>query len=175
MKKEELDAIKAQIEIYKKWRDVLQFGRFYRTRNFADNSPVQEWTCVSPDKKRAIGFIMQKLAKPNTQFAYYRACGLLPDCRYHFCNREIKYNIKNFGDLINTVSPVHIKPDSFLHNAAAHFIKMDGEKEDVYMYGDALMYAGVRLSPAYGGTGYNSEVRFFPDFASRIYFMESEE
>lgn len=29
------------------------------------------------------------------------------------------------------------------------------------MYGDALMYAGVRLSPAYGGTGYNSEVRFF--------------
>lgn len=175
MKKEELDAIKAQIEIYKKWRDVLQFGRFYRTRNFADNSPVQEWTCVSPDKKRAIGFIMQKLAKPNTQFAYYRACGLLPDCRYHFCNRELKYNIKNFGDLINTVSPVHIKPDSFLHNAAAHFIKMDGEKEDVYMYGDAIMYAGVRLSPAYGGTGYNSEVRFFPDFASRIYFMESEE
>lgn len=175
MKKEELDAIKAQIEIYKKWRDVLQFGRFYRTRNFADNSPVQEWTCVSPDKKRAIGFIMQKLAEPNTQFAYYRACGLLPDCRYHFCNRELKYNIKNFGDLINTVSPVHIKPDSFLHNAAAHFIKMDGEKEDVYMYGDALMYAGVRLSPAYGGTGYNSEVRFFPDFASRIYFMESEE
>lgn len=118
---------------------------------------------------------MQKLAEPNTQFAYYRACGLLPDCRYHFCNRELKYNIKNFGDLINTVSPVHIKPDSFLHNAAAHFIKMDGEKEDVYMYGDALMYAGVRLSPAYGGTGYNSEVRFFPDFASRIYFMESEE
>ena len=175
MKKEELDAIKAQIEIYKKWRDVLQFGRFYRTRNFADNSPVQEWTCVSPDKKRAIGFIMQKLAEPNTQFAYYRACGLLPDCRYHFCNRELKYNIKNFGDLINTVSPVHIKPDSFLHNAAAHFIKMDGEKEDVYMYGDAIMYAGVRLSPAYGGTGYNSEVRFFPDFASRIYFMESEE
>lgn len=175
MKKEELDAIKAQIEIYKKWRDVLQFGRFYRTRNFADNSPVQEWTCVSHDKKRAIGFIMQKLAEPNTQFAYYRACGLLPGCRYHFCNRELKYNIKNFGDLINTVSPVHIKPDSFLHNAAAHFIKMDGEKEDVYMYGDALMYAGVRLSPAYGGTGYNSEVRFFPDFASRIYFMESEE
>lgn len=175
MKKEELDAIKTQIEIYKKWRDVLQFGRFYRTRNFADNSPVQEWTCVSPDKKRAIGFIMQKLAEPNTQFAYYRACGLLSGSRYHFCNRELKYNIKNFGDLINTVSPVHIKPDSFLHNAAAHFIKMDGEKEDVYMYGDALMYAGVRLSPAYGGTGYNSEVRFFPDFASRIYFMESEE
>lgn len=175
MKKEELDAIRAQIEIYKKWRDVLQFGRFYRTRNFADDSPVQEWTCVSPDKKRAIGFIMQKLAKPNTQFAYYRACGLAPDCRYHFYNRELKYNIKNFGDLINTVSPVHIKPDSFLHNAAAHFIKMDGEKEDLYMYGDALMYAGVKLSPAFGGTGYNSEVRFFPDFASRIYFMESEE
>lgn len=85
------------------------------------------------------------------------------------------YRTRNFADLINTVSPVHIKPDLFLHNAAAHFIKMDGEKEDVYMYGDALMYAGVRLSPAYGGTGYNSEVRFFPDFASRIYFMESKE
>ena len=37
------------------------------------------------------------------------------------------------------------------------------------------MYGGVRLKQAFGGTGYNGEVRHFPDFASRMYFMESVE
>ena len=30
MKKEELEQIKQQVELYKKWRDVLQWGKFYR-------------------------------------------------------------------------------------------------------------------------------------------------
>ncbi len=49
------------------------------------------------------------------------------------------------------------------------------ETEDYYAFGDALMYGGVRLKQAFGGTGYNGEVRHFPDFASRMYFMESVE
>ena len=51
---------------------------------------------------------------------------------------------------------------------------MDGETEDVYAYGDMLMYGGVRLKQAFAGTGYNDQVRFYPDFGSRIYFMEVE-
>lgn len=30
-----------------------------------------------------------------------------------------------------------------------------------------------KLKQAFGGTGYNEEVRHFPDFASRMYFMEA--
>ena len=70
------------------------------------------------------------------------------------------------------VFPVHIKQDSLTHNLISKFVKMDGEKEDCYIYGDTLMYAGIHLKQAFAGTGYNEEVRYFQDFCSRIYFME---
>lgn len=186
MKKEELELIKTQIALYKKWRDVLQTGAFYRGRTFADGAHgaescirqsagnVTEWTCVSQDRKKAVGFVLQKLVVPNTQFEYYRARGLDPGLKYHFYNRELKYNVKEFGDLVNTVSPVHIKKDSLMHGVIAKFVKMDGETEDCHVYGDTLMYGGVKLRQAFAATGYNSEVRHFPDFGSRIYFMEAE-
>ena len=30
----------------------------------------------------------------------------------------------------------------------------------------------IKLKQAFGGTGYNEQIRHFPDFASRMYFME---
>lgn len=118
---------------------------------------------------------MHKLVIPNTQYECYRAKGLDPDVRYHFHNRALKYDVREFGDLINTVSPVHVRQDSLVHKAIAKFVKMDGEIENCYAYGDTLMYGGVRLKQAFGGTGYSGEVRHFPDFASRIYLMEATE
>ena len=187
MKKEELEAVKAQIALYKNWREVLQNGSFYRGRTFGDGGSmrescirqsagnVTEWTCVSGDRKKAVGLVLQKLVVPNTQFEYYRAKGLAPEWKYHFYNRELKYNVKEFGDLVNTVSPIHIKKDSLVHDVVAKFVKMDGETEDCYVYGDVLMYGGIKLKQAFGATGYNDEIRYFPDFGSRIYFMEAEE
>lgn len=186
MKEEERAAVKAQIALYKEWRDVLQWGSFYRGRSFYDGKGdasclmqlpgnQMEWTCVSADQTRAVGMLMQKLAVPNTQFHYYKPKGLAPEYRYHFYNRALKYNVKEFGDLVNTIAPVHIRQDSLVHNVVAKFVKLDGETEDYYAFGDALMYGGVRLKQAFGGTGYNGEVRHFPDFASRMYFMESVE
>ncbi|MGN0504943.1 MAG: alpha-galactosidase [Lachnospiraceae bacterium] len=185
MKKEELDAIRVQTELYKSWREVLQTGTFYRGRSAffpsegrfsalsdtADN--YIEWTCVSEDKERAVGMLMHRLAVPNTQLSCYYPKGLNEEYRYRFTNRELKYNIKNFGDLVNMVSPVHLKQDSLMHNVVAKFIKMDGETEDYTAGGDTLMYGGIHLKQAFGGTGYNSEVRFFPDFGARMYFMEN--
>lgn len=187
MKKEELDAVKMQIELYKQWRDVLQAGTFYRGRTFADSEygagsclgraegNVTEWTCVSADGSKAVGFIMQKNVVPNTQYECYKAKGLNPERKYHFYNRALKYDVREFGDLVNTVSPIHIKQDSLVHRTVAKFVKMDGETEDYRACGDTLMYGGVRLKQAFAATGYSEEVRHFPDFASRIYFMEVTE
>lgn len=188
LKKEESEAIKAQIILYKKWRSVLQQGIFYRGRSFTgngrenafgknsvlwnDDSNVTEWTCVSPDQSKAVGFVMQKLVVPNTQFGYYKPQGLCEEKKYHFYNRSLKYNVKEFGDLVNTVSPVHIRQDSIAHNLVAKFVKMDGEKENITAYGDTLMYGGVKLKPAFSGNGYNENVRYFQDFGARMYFME---
>ena len=187
MKKEELDAVRAQIELYKQWREVLQTGTFYRGRTFADSEygaggclgraggNVTEWTCVSADRTKAVGLLMHKLVAPNTHYECYRAKGLDPKMRYHFYNRTLKHDVREFGDLVNTVAPIHIKQDSLMHRAVAKFVKMDGEHEDYHVYGDALMYGGVRLKQAFAATGYSEDVRHFPDFASRIYFMCGEE
>ncbi len=183
MKKEELEAVKEQIELYKQWREVFFNGKFYRGRSYNDgeassclvNMPgnIMEWTVVSKDGHKAVGMIMQKLVVPNTHYHYYSPKGLKEDVKYHFYNRKLKYNIKEFGDLVNTVAPIHIKQDSMLHNTIAKFVKMDGEVEDYEAYGDALMYGGVSLKQSFAGNGYNEQVRYFQDFCSRIYFMES--
>ena len=177
MKKEELEQIKNQIELYKQWRPILQWGKFYRGRSYETDPErnCMEWTCVSEDCKKAVGMIMQKLAVPNSRFLVYKAKGLNPEMEYHFYNKEKKYNIKEFGDLINMVAPFHIKQDSLAHNMIAKFVKMDGELEDVIANGDTLMYGGVHLKQGFAGTGYNNEVRFYQDFGSRMYFMEITE
>ena len=169
MSKEELKEIKAQIELYKTWREVLQKGSFYRGRN-GDN--IYEWTCVSPDQSKACGMVLQKLAQPNTSFEMYTPKGLLSEARYHFSNRQLQFDLKEFGSLVNQVSPIHIKQNSLIHNVASSLIKMKGEVEDFDASGELLMNAGVKLKQGFAATGYADDIRFFSDFGSRMYFME---
>lgn len=171
MKKEDVSEIKEQISVYKKWRHTMQFGTFYRQRT----GNIHQWTVVSPDKSRAVGLVMQELVQPNTQSESYNAEGLLENALYHVYNRNLRYNVKEFGDLINTAAPVHIRQGSILHNVVAKFVTMPGELEDYELYGDALMNAGIRLKQAFSATGFSDEVRHFPDFASRLYFIEKRQ
>ncbi len=183
MGKEELADIKLQIELYKQWRNVFFRGTFYRGRSWGSSQyentvlygnagNVMEWNVVSEDKTKAVGMLLQKRAVPNFQYQYFKAKGIEESKKYNFYNIRAKLNIMDFGDLVNTVSPVHIKQGSAAHELIARFVKMDGEEEKYTGYGDMFMNAGVRLAPAFGGTGLNDKVRQFSDYASRLYFME---
>ena len=167
MKKEDLEEIRKQIALYKEWRNVLQYGTFYRGRN----AKIHEWTCVSEDKRQAVGMIMQELTQPNHPTGQYFPKGLDASTRYEFMNRSMRYNILGFGDLVNTVSPVHIKQDSLVHQVLAKCVTMPGETESYRASGSVLM-AGVKLAQGFAATGYSEETRYFPDFASRMYFMQ---
>ncbi len=171
MSKEDQMEIANQVSIYKTWRKTMQYGDFYRGRN----GNIHEWTVVSPDQEQAVGFLMQELVQPHTPFLQYFAKGLAPEYAYHFFNRDLKHSIKAFGDLINTQSPIHIKQDSLIQDLVAKFVKLNGETEDAVCNGDLLMEAGIKLSMGFAGTGYNDDVRYLPDFGSRIYFMEKVE
>ncbi len=187
LKKEELAEITAQIALYKEWRKVFFFGEFYRGRSFtgqyADRKSasvlertdenVMEWTVVSTDKTRAVSMLLQRQIVPNMQNQWIYPQGLSEKKNYKFTSNAFRMNLKIFGDLVNTVAPVHIKQDSAAHSLLAKFVKLDGEKEDIKAPGDALMYGGVPLAPAYGGTGFNDKTRVFPDYAARLYFMEA--
>ena len=166
----EKQAIREQIALYKKWREVLQFGDFYRITE----GNLHRWTCVSPDKSRAVVLLLQELTEANVQAHRLQLRGLDPDKTYRLYNIPGRVDVKVFGSLINTVTPVHVRQDSVLHNVIAKQVKMSGETENVTATGSVLMHTGVMLSPAFSGSGFNEKVRIFPDFAARLYFLEAE-
>lgn len=181
---EERKIISQQVADYKANRQLLQYGQMYRSESFgsgdysvlsAKEGNLTQWTICAEDGSCAVGIMVQMLVHPNTQYHCFKAAGLKEDARYHVYTRSQKINIKDYGDLVNTVSPIHIKTDSMAHNLVAKFVKLQGAATDCRMYGDALMYAGMKLKQAFGGTGFNEEVRHFPDFGSvRIYMIEEE-
>ena len=159
-----------QIELYKKWRDVLQNGRFYRGRS----GNLHEWTCVSQDKKRAVGMLFQELSEPGLAYECYYPLGLEPDRRYRFYSLEQKVSVMRFGSLINTLTKIHVRPGSFLHQLIDRLIQQPGETENICAAGSLLM-TGVKLKPGFAGTGYHDQVRFWADCSSRLYLMEAAE
>ena len=179
MTKDEQEEIKQQIAIYKEWRPVLQYGQFYRTggslnaqSHFGFERNLAEWTIVAPDKKNAVGMMIQETVKPNTSHGTYRARGLDDTQMYKFTTREMRYDLHLFGDLINAIAPIHIKKNSLLHNTIAKFVKMPGEKEDYIVSGSVLNHAGLELSQTFAATGYEEGTRLYQDFHARLYFME---
>ncbi len=167
----ETEAIKDQIRLYKQWRSVFQMGRFYRGTNIYDGGDVT-WNVVSPDGIRSAAFLFQPLVRPNDQRGSIRVYGLDRESRYRFYNREFKIDIRLFGDLINMIAPIHVRNGSAVHDIISKLVKLDGEKEDIVVYGDTLERAGIMLSPKFSSTGFNDKTRVFPDFASRLYFAE---
>ncbi|MBR4795805.1 MAG: alpha-galactosidase, partial [Lachnospiraceae bacterium] len=83
-------------------------------------------------------------------------------------------DIRTFGDLINTASPIHIKNDSLMQRILAKFYKMGGEKEEFVCSGEEAVNSGIRLKQAFGGVGFNEKIRLFTDFSSRLYYMEKQ-
>ncbi len=182
---EELTAVKRQIVLYKYWRETLQFGEFFRARTLGQGgggfstlgrSPgnVVEWTSAAPGGERAVSLLLQALVHPNTQQAILHPRGLKPEGRYHLVGQLRDNDLRDYGGLINYVAPIHVRQDGTLHSVLAKAVRLSGEKEEHHMTGAAMMRAGVRLRPAFTGGGYTENLRLFPDFASRIYFIEEE-
>ena len=188
--KEEIEEMKKEIALYKMYRSVMQFGTFYRggrgpamsmrpsaTSVLSDSTlegNIKEWTVVSKDKDVAVGAIIKKLAMPNIRDSVYHAKGLDKDKKYLFINKELEYDIRDFGDLVNTVAPIHIKPNSLLLDIIAKKVKLPSEKENYTASGNFLCTAGVHLCQDYSGTGYNENVRYMQDFSAKMYIMVEE-
>ncbi|BCN30096.1 alpha-galactosidase [Anaeromicropila herbilytica] len=181
LSKDDQNVIREQISIYKEWRKVFQFGDFYRIK---DGSVIDQhknptgsyqWLSVSKDKNKAVLMDFQSRVIPNLVYNKVHTRGLAEEKEYHFYNIAKKINIKEFGDLVNTVSPIHIKKESITQHVVSKFVKLDEEKEDYIIQGVNLNRLGVRLKQSFGATGYNDQVRYYPDYATRMYFMESVE
>jgi len=81
LSEEELKEVRAQVAFMKEYRELLQFGTFYRLKSpFEGNETV--WMVVSDDKKTAIVGWYRVLNVVNWRFERVRLQGLNPEYRY---------------------------------------------------------------------------------------------
>ena len=83
----EFEEVKTQIEFMKKYRELIQFGDFYRLRSPFETDQTA-WMVVSADKKKAIvGFYCMR-SNVNTLPGFLRLAGLNADVLYKMEDKE---------------------------------------------------------------------------------------
>ncbi len=164
----EKKVITKQIEFYKAHRRLLQFGTF--SRNTMPNGNTI-WQVVSEEKDEAIVLVYQSLSKPNSSSDILKVSGLLKDSMYEIRTRKQFLSIKEFGDLVNQVSPVHISQGGVLQSLVDKVYMLESEEEVCQASGGLLQYGGIKLAQRFIGTGYNQDTRVMGDFSSRLYII----
>ena len=81
---EEIEEVKEQVKFMKAYREVIQYGTFYRLASPFDDEECG-WMVVSDDKKTAIVAWFRTLYTPNKCFTRMKLHGLDPDAIYS-CN-----------------------------------------------------------------------------------------
>lgn len=90
---EEREQVREQIRFMKEYREVIQFGTFYRLISPFENCHITSWMVVSPDKKTALVGYYKILNEVNGAYRRVKLCGLDPDCLY-----RIDDGICQYGD-----------------------------------------------------------------------------
>ena len=153
--------IKAQTELYKKYRKVFQFGTFYRLKN--------GWQVSDGNTVLAGVFHGCRPAAPGWE--YLRLKDLQGDTTYSFRSRPQTLRVGQFGSLVKHVAPVDLNPNGFiLRTADKHITLPDGEHTGTAT-GSALT-AGIPMLPAFRGTGYDANQRTQLDYGSNLYIIE---
>lgn len=79
---EERNLIPAQIEKYKKYRNLIQTGDYYRIASFRENGRYDSYMVVSKDKNKAVLVYVQVVTDSNVLNKKIKLCGLAPDKKY---------------------------------------------------------------------------------------------
>ena len=160
----EVKEVKAQIEFYKKFRDVFQYGEFCRTR--------LGWQ-VS-DGKTVLAGVFHTLVHAAPGYEKLRIPGLKKEKIYRVVSLEQAIRVGQFGSLLKHVVPVNINPNGMLLRIADSHYTLKNAVENITASGAALQ-AGMMLKPLFRGTGYDENQRTLADFSSDIYIIEEAE
>ena len=153
--------IKAQIELYKKYRKIFQFGTFYRLKN--------GWQVSECDTVLAGVFHGCRPASPGWE--YLRLKGLERDKTYRFRTRPQALRVGQFGALVKHVAPVDLNPNGIILRTADKHITLPDGVHSGSATGAALM-AGIPMLPEFRGTGYDPNQQTQLDFGSSLYIIE---
>ena len=166
---EEMKEVKDQIEFYKKYRKVFQYGKFWRGEKFKENKVV--WHVVDEKSRTGISGFFQTQTKASEGFDRLRFMGLDPEKKYKIKTRPQRIFIKRFGGLVKHLLPGTLDPSGFILRTANKHYSMHDCEEAYTGYGQSLM-GGVLLNNQFEGTNYNENTRLLGDFGSNLYVVE---
>ncbi len=111
MSDEEKEEVKGQIEFFKKYRNIIHTGDFYRLKN----GNIYSWMVVSKDKKTAILGYYKILAVPNPSLKKINLQGLDENLTYKCSNGKEYFGdeLMNFGMIVETEFTGLIQGESF--------------------------------------------------------------
>ena len=167
---EEKQRVAGQIAFYKAYRDLLQYGDLYRLRDGTDG--FWQVMTVAPDKSAAITLLFQQENRPNAPALRLLAKGLDGAAAYRLWVRPVQVDLRDFGGLVNMVSPVRIRQGSLAEAAAAKVAALSSEEENITASGSLLTTCGAWVKQGFSGTGYDRDTRVMGDFGSRLYLLE---
>lgn len=167
---EERKDLAGQIEFYKQYRRIFQYGRFYRIKSYKANKVI--WQVVSKDCKTALTGFFQTLARAAESSDKLKVLGLT-EGMYTFRTRPERLYIKSFGGLIKHVMPVELNPEGVIMRTANRYYSLKNCVETYTCSAEALA-AGIPLSEQFIGTGYHENIRMLGDFGSNLYITERE-
>ena len=130
---------------------------------------------VSEDAGTALTLLLQRENRPNAPSLRLLARGLEPRTVYRLTVRPAATALREFGSLVNMISPVRIRPGSLTASAADRLVRLPGEQETLRASGDVLNRFGAWLKQGFSGTGYDGETRVMGDSGSRMYILERED
>ena len=157
----EVQEIRHQIELYKTYRRLFQFGSFRRMKN--------GWQ-VSLEGVTAAG-VFHGLVGAAPGYEQLRIKGLDAGKIYQLRTRAQKIRVGQFAHLLKHVVPVKINPEgAALRTADRHLGLEDGVEG--YRVSGAALQSGILLLPLFRGTGYDKNQRTQGDYGSNLYIIE---
>ena len=157
----EVQEIMHQIEVYKAYRRLFQFGTFRRMHN--------GWQ-VSLDGVTAAG-VFHKLVSAAPGYEQLRLTGLDAGKTYHLRTRAQRIRIGQFAHLLKHVAPVNLNPNGTVIGTVDKYYGLEDGTEGYRLSGAALL-SGILLQPLFRGTGYDKNQRTQGDYGSNLYIIE---
>ncbi len=162
--------VRHQIAFYKQYRNVMQYGTFWRGELEKGNKVV--WHCVDKEAASGVSGFFQTQAEAGEGFDRLRLMGLEGGRRYRVATRPQSLFIKRFGGLVKHILPFALHPEGFILRTANKYFCMADCVEAYSGYGDALM-GGILLNNQFIGSHYNQNIRMLGDFGSNLYVVQA--
>ena len=160
--------IEKQVKYYKEHRKTFQFGKFYRSDEENDYETFEvlgENEAIVTKYRRAVH------AVPNYDKLY--ACGLDSETVYDIISRPYSHNLKQFGALINFVSPIKLDSEGKVVETLSNFKGLDAPIQNYQASGRALEY-GIILDSLFLSSGVNDHIRIPLDYGSDMYLIKKK-